>query len=375
MRKQTWQPFWFTLCLGILAAHLAAAENLIKNESLEDANQDYPTVPLGFGTHIRQGANDVDPRYQWVEGGRSFKMGFKSVSSGEIVTVRPSLNVPAQEPNTLYRYSVWYRTAGANAESKAIQINPPGFPYPTAPAWTQAYVFFMGTKQPPNLDIYIMSYRGGNPAYQKDASDQVVKDAQGRSIVTNAMALTAELDDFELCSVALGDLKGNLAPNGGFELGSTNAIAPGWRHMFGAGCSVIDGTTAHTGQHSLRTDRRDLSAGTDALYPVDLPFKAGGFYTISCWLKSDVAGIPVEFRLCVPWSDSKRQGEVLWDKSDLIGTAWKHYEYYVEIPDKNEADYLGAVALLSLRIDYGRKGLGKPCRIWLDDVSVVEETW
>ena len=82
-----------------------------------------------------------------------------------------------------------------------------------------------------------------------------------------------------------------------------------------------------------------------------------------------MAGVPMQCRLF-----SHLNNDIWLDRSETLGTVWKHYDYFVEIPAKGEPGYAGEWILASLRLDYRRKPGPAPCPIWLADVKIQAET-
>jgi polysaccharide biosynthesis protein PslG len=158
--------------------------------------------------------------------------------------------------------------------------------------------------------------------------------------------------------------KGNLVPNGDFELGLM-----GWR-LAGEGDATLlwgpDTTNPASGKLCLRTlpgaagstDLRD-PAPQDALLSRPITATPGGHYVMSAKMRSDAAGRKASIS-ANPVGGGRRSGRGNLSQSVDLGTEWKQVSRAITLPDDWTAPSL------CLRIDHPRGG-----QLWVDDVRLV----
>ena len=158
--------------------------------------------------------------------------------------------------------------------------------------------------------------------------------------------------------------KGNLVPNGDFELGLM-----GWR-LAGEGDATLlwgpDATNPASGRLCLRTlpgaaqstDLRD-PAPQDALLSRPIPATPGGRYVMSARMRSDAAGQKASI-MASPAGGGRRGGRDNLSQNVELGTEWKQVSRSFTLPNDWTAPSL------CIRIDHPRGG-----QLWVDDVRLV----
>lgn len=150
----------------------------------------------------------------------------------------------------------------------------------------------------------------------------------------------------------------NLVTNGGFEVGTEG----GWSnaddaHMSGAETFGVTTTNPHTGQQCLHTDTA-IGGTRGAHYAFNHTFKAGHFYGVSFWWRTD--GGTSSTNICGLGSDGTPADKFELTAQTITG-AWKRFQF----------NWTPAADYTDVHFWFGFQTTGGPGTI--DDVEVVEQ--
>lgn len=355
-------------CTGAQGAD-AWGPNLLTNPSVEIADPEHPSSPLGFGSGIRKGT-EADPRMAWVQGGRSGNMGLKSEVEGQYGQLR----VPWPEQtgtNGLFRFSCWYRTPGPELTPQALSLTLPGMrttPYPSARAWTQARMLIPAAQlRKPYVQIYTCGIAGLRRKW--------ITDEQGKRIgVSNALAVTVELDDFALRPIPPAAYQGNLIENPGFEHGTVGSMAPGYRNIYNQSrCTgFLDGHTVRTGKQSLRIECPEEGYKHVTFACNGVPVRPNDICTFQLWARSSAPGAVMTLRVDTNgrmWNTPYHWHA--WKKRVPVRTGWTRMMFSFIVPGPRSPHYDPTTSICSCTFRPEAPG---PCKVWVDDVEFVIET-
>ena len=173
-------------------------------------------------------------------------------------------------------------------------------------------------------------------------------------------------------AIAAAAPKGNLVPNGGFELGLL-----GWRLTGEGDANLLWGTDANNpagGRLCLRTlsgsevgaDLREQGS-QQTLLSRPIPVHPGTHYTLSARMRSDTAGTKASISAAPAFGGGgggRRGGgaSTAYSASAELGPEWKTLSTAFTLPETSLA------RTLCVRIEPPRKG-----QLWVDDVRLVAE--
>ena len=323
--------FFVIATAGISLSKEISVKNLIQNSGFEQISADNPSMPSEYRLPASSQCTDENS----YQGKRCLKLVKDkdlgvSISQGKIMV----------EPDTEYKFSVYYRASLKDVDAKE-QYGPlrmdisadrkymVNYSFYPADEWRKETIYFDSGKNN-EISVIFGMHQGKHRG-------------------------TMYIDNLELAALTDKDYQGNFVENGDFEQDQVGIIPSGWMRIPRDGIFwEVDDSTSAKGQRSFKINNT-MGKGSWA-YTKHFPVLPSKVYTFSVWLKGDTkpfgkTGIGV-WEACGQWS----KGDAV-----KIYPSWRKYEYMFKVP----VDTLHKRAWI--RIDTGQKGI-----MWIDDVRLEQ---
>lgn len=260
--------------------------------------------------------------------------------------------------DTMYRFSLWYKTEPSHTGKQAIVDFATGALYPLrihrqpwnsiyfgtgidcrgyADDWGQLIQYFYTTTNAPEFDIGVVFNKSG-----------------GVSI--------AYIDDLCLEEAKPADFDGdNLLTDGGFEEGAHSLVCGVRDQKEIAKMDVaIDRTEFMQGRQSLRIELKgDNGAG---LSGASIPLIPGRAYFAEGWLKSSVPSRLVSMNFD-GWLPNKPHWYV--SKTFIADTRWRQFSFTFKVPGEKDANYAPERKFMAPVLRVQGAGI-----LWIDDLRL-----